>query len=392
MNDFLQATGVSPAKAHDALLVAIGYALGLLSLHLGYRFGGRTWVRRHGLVWRAGKRRKLVSGFYPEMLIFTACSALVLVVDCAAPNVTLASTLSERAGLSFGALAFVTLIVAGYSWQTITAAKRDPDEKPGDVRRLARAYTAYAPYSIILFCGGTLVLIMLARQFGFDQAAFDLEAGRVRALFAQAQSLQAAHVQMIGVDAEQARVLYAQTLATIETAHGRLSLATTLLQDQMNPVFIFATAVFAINILIRFTPAKNAFLDGARNMTMVSTALAIGLCFLFGLYTYFHSYAGLLADAINRMHQLAPDSRLGAWEMTQRYNEVFVALNERKNLFGLIKAIGGEGSGMATFVFGVQFALERLADREEKRAGQAEITPFKEWRQSRISARIAART
>jgi hypothetical protein len=46
---------------------------------------------------------------------------------------------------------------------------------------------------------------------------------------------------------------------------------------------------------------------------------------------------------------------------------------------------------MATFVFGVQFALERLADREEKRAGRVEITPFKEWRQARIQARTAAR-
>jgi hypothetical protein len=143
--------------------------------------------------------------------------------------------------------------------------------------------------------------------------------------------------------------------------------------------------VFAINILIRFTPAKNAFLDGARSATMVSTAGAIGLCFLLGLITYFHSYAGLLADCIASMSGLAPETRLGAWDMTQRYNELFVSLNERKNLFGLIKAVGGEGSGMATFAFGVQFALERVADREEAKAGRAEILPFQDWRAARLA-------
>jgi hypothetical protein len=381
MEDFLQATGISPAKLHDAAATGVFYLIGLLSLYLGYRGGGRTWVRRHGLVWRSGRKRRLISGFFPEMLIFTACAVLLLVVDLAAPNVTLLSTVAASPGLSLGAVAFVAIVVIVYSFYAVRSARDDPAERAGDRKRLARAYTAYAPYSIILFCGGALVLIMLARQFAVDQIGFDAEAGRVRALFSQAQGLHAAHLRALtGGDVSGAEQIYAQALSTIETAQGRLSLATTLLQDQMNPVFIFATAVFAVNILIRFTPAKNAFLDGARSMTLVSTALAIGLCFLFGLYTYFHSYAGLLTDAITRMHQIAPDSRLGAWEMTQRYNEVFVALNERKNLFGLIKAIGGEGSGMATFVFGVQFALERLSDREEKRAGRAEILPYKEWR------------
>lgn len=388
MEDFLQATGISPAKLQDVAFTGAFYLIGLLSLYLGYRGGGRTWVRRHGLVWRSGPKRRVISGFYPEMLIFTACAALLLVVDLAAPNVTLVSTIAGSPLLSLGAVGFVSLIVISYSVYAVRSAKDDPAERAGDHKRLARAYTAYTPYSIILFCGGALVLIMLARQFAVDQIGFDAEAGRVRDLFSQAQGLHAGHLRALtSGDLQGAEQIYAQALSTIEIAQGRLSLATTLLQDQMNPVFIFATAVFAVNILIRFTPAKNAFLDGARSMTLVSTALAIGLCFLFGLYTYFHSYAGLLADAISRMHLIAPDSRLGAWEMTQRYNEVFVSLNERKNLFGLIKAIGGEGSGMATFVFGVQFALERLSDRDEKRAGRTEILPYKEWRVARAVRR-----
>jgi hypothetical protein len=375
--------GISTPKLQDFALVAGVYLAGLLFLHLGYRAGGRTWVRRHGLVWRAGKKRRLVSGFYPEMLIFTACALLVLVVDLAIPNVTLLEIITRQWTIALGVLAFVFAVVASYSVHTVRAARNDPGETRFDRKRLARAYTLYAPYTISFFCGGALVLVMLAREFGYDQAAFDREAAGVRALFAAAQALRAAHLHDLAADGARASLDYAQALSTIETAFGRISLATTLLQDQMNPVFIFATAVFAINILIRFTPARNAFLDGARNLTLISTAAAIGLCVLFGLYVYFYSYSAMLDDAAQRLAGLSPSTRLGAWDMTRRYNEVFVSLNDSKNLFGFLKAIGGEGSGMATFVFGVQFALDRIQEREEKKPGAAEILPYKDWRAAR---------
>ncbi|MES1202847.1 MAG: hypothetical protein ABUS57_15530, partial [Pseudomonadota bacterium] len=382
--------GVSTPKLFDGALVLGAYLIGILSLHLGFRAGGRTWVRRHGLVWRSGKKRRLVSGFYPEMLIFTACAILVLVVDLAITRVSLIETLAGWPTLSAGVVAAVIAIVVVYSVHTVLAARTDPAEKPGDVRRLARAYTAYAPYSIVLFCGGSIVLVMLVRQFGFDQQAFNAAAAHVQDVLGKAEALHARHLAALPSDRTLAAFDYAQALSTIENAFGQITLATNLLQDQMNPVFIFATAVFAVNILIRFTPAKNAFLDGARNMTLVSTAAAIGLCVLFGLYVYFYSYADLLEAAIQKLSGLGPSPALGAWDMTQRYNEVFVALNERKNLFGFLKAIGGEGSGIATFAFGVQFALDRLADRDEKK-GRVEITPFNEWREARQS-RFLART
>lgn len=382
--------GLSTPKLYDAGLVLIAYLLGLLSLHFGYRSGGRTWVRRHGLVWRAGKKRRLVSGFYPEMLIFTACAILVLVVDLAISQVSLLETVTGYPRVTAGVIITVIAIVAGYSIQTVLGARHDPAEKPADVHRLARAYTAYAPYSIILFCGGSIVLVMLARQFGFDQQAFNAASAHVIDLLTDAEGLHKLHLHDASIDRALATFEYGQALATIETAYGQITLATNLLQDQMNPVFIFATAVFAVNILIRFTPAKNAFLDGARNMTMVSTGAAIGLCVVFGLYVYFYSYADLLEAAIEKMRGLGPATVLGEWGMTQRYNEVFVALNERKNLFGFLKAIGGEGSGIATFVFGVQFALDRLADREERK-GRVEITPYKEWREARLNQLLAQR-
>ncbi len=385
--DFLARYGIAPDKIADAGLVLAAYAIGVLSLHLAYRAGGRTWVRRHGLVWKAKDRRRLISGFYPEWLLFSACAVLVLVVDFAMRNVGLLDLLSRHAAGSFAIFAAVAAIIAAYSIYTVNSARGDPRESANDVARLGRAYTAYAPYTIILSTGGALVIYLLISQFIYDQTAFRAEAAQVIGLLKQSSALHAAHVQAVAVDPSAAVPLYAQALANMEQASGRVALAVNLLQEQMNPVFIFATAVFAVNILIRFTPARNAFLDGARTLTLVSTGLAIGIAVLFGLYLYFGSYGALLDDAIALLAHQSPDTRLGAsdaaaWQMTQRFNEILVDLTKNNNLFNFIAAIGGEGSGLATFVFGIQFTLGRIQDNElQKAADAAQILSYAEWRE-----------
>jgi hypothetical protein len=379
--------GVTPVKLQDAALVLGAYLCGLFFLYLGYRFGGRTWMRRHGLVWSDKKRKRLISGFWPELLLFTAGAILVLTVDLAMSKVSLIGLFQEAPQVAGAALGFVLLIVIVYSIVTVQKAKSDPRESKADIRRLGRAYTAYAPYTVIFFTGGALVIYLLIRQFAFDQAAFEQEAAGVRALFAEAARLAAAHSAAIATDQAQAARLYAEALSNVEFANGRIALATSQLQEQMNPVFIFATAVFAMNILIRFTPARNAFLDGARSLTLVTTAIAIGFAALFGLYVYFWSYSQLLDDAIRLMAGIAPDPRLGEWDMTRRFNELLISLNQGKNLFGFMAAIGGEGSGLATFVFGVQFALGRIQDRElENAANAAQILSYADWRAARRPA------
>lgn len=120
---------------------------------------------------------------------------------------------------------------------------------------------------------------------------------------------------------------------------------------------------FFVNVLIVATPIRRAFLSGARAITQVTTATAIGGILLIGLFIYFGSYSVMIDDALRALAPLRPDPALGAWEATQRYNEIVVDLNARRNLLGFAGAMGGEGSGLALFAAAIQFAVDRAADR-----------------------------
>jgi hypothetical protein len=136
----------------------------------------------------------------------------------------------------------------------------------------------------------------------------------------------------------------------------------------MNPTFLFAASIFFVNILIAATPIKNAFLSGARAITQVSTAIAIGGVLLMGLLIYFGSYSVLIEEALKALAHVRPDPALGEWEATRRYNEVVVELNARRNLLGFAGAMGGEGSGVAIFAAGIQFAVDRTTKPKEASA------------------------
>jgi hypothetical protein len=54
--------------------------------------------------------------------------------------------------------------------------------------------------------------------------------------------------------------------------------------------------------------------------------------------------------------------------LSQRFNEMVVELNRSKNLLGFVQAVGGEGSGLALFAGAIQFTLDRIPSREQRKA------------------------
>jgi hypothetical protein len=141
-----------------------------------------------------------------------------------------------------------------------------------------------------------------------------------------------------------------------------------ILQDQMNPVFIFAAVIFAVNIIIVLSPIRQAFMQGAIDLTHILTGVAIGGILIAGFVSYFLSYADVIQTTLAQMEAVRPDASLGAWELSQRYNEMVVELNRSRNLLGFVQAIGGEGSGLAFFAAAMQFTVERIPGRAERRA------------------------
>lgn len=345
--------------ALDLIALGVAYVIAIALLALGYVFAGPVWVERHSIQLAGPGRPRRVSGFWGEWVLCTACAAVAATVRAFTDVAIVRDVLAPNLGWAIAVVAAVALIVWVYSFSVIAGAKREG--RDGKYRaRLAAAYVPYAGYSAILFAGGIMVIALLAAEFVHDQRDFNAQAQAVRASVDAA----VAAVNAGGGTEEAVR----RALTFMEDAIGQIAVAQNILQDQMNPVFIFAAVIFAVNILIVLSPIRQAFMQGAIDLTHILTAIAVAGILIAGFVSYFVSYADVIQDTLSRMEAARPAASLGAWELSQRYNEMVVELNRSKNLLGFVQAIGGEGSGLALFAAAIQFTLDRIPGAEQRKA------------------------
>ncbi|MGE3929167.1 MAG: hypothetical protein AB7G05_03320 [Hyphomonadaceae bacterium] len=342
--------------ALDFAALGIAYAIGVVLLLLGYVFAGPVWVERHSIQLTGPGRPRRVSGFWGEVFLFTACAGVAATVRAFTDVAIVEDVLLPNIWAAVGVAGAVLLAVLVYSRSVVAGAKRDGKDKTY-CARLSAAYAPYACYSALLFAGGIMVLGLLAVEFAHDQQAFNRQADVVR----QAVDSAIAVARAPSDPLEGAR----RSLTYLEDAIGEIAVSQNILQDQMNPVFIFAAVIFAVNILIVLSPIRSAFMQGAIDLTHILTAIAVGGVVIAGFISYFASYADVIQDTLSRMEVVRPPAALGAWELSQRFNEMVVELNKSKNLLGFVQAIGGEGSGIALFAAGIQFAVERFPARAD---------------------------
>jgi hypothetical protein len=345
--------------ALDLTALGVAYVVAIGCLLLGYVFAGPVWVERHSIQLAGPGRPRRVSGFWGEWALCTACAAVAATVRAFTDVAIVRDVLAAYLGWTLLVVAAIALVVWFYSRSVVAGARREGKDKTY-LKRLAAAYVPYAIYSGILFVGGIIVLGLLGVEFAHDQRVFNEQAGVV----SQSVSDAVAAAQAPGDPAEAAR----RALTFLEDAIGQIAVSQNILQDQMNPVFIFAAVIFGVNILIVLSPIRQAFMQGAIDLTHILTAIAIGGILVAGFVSYFVSYAEIIQDTLARMQAARPDAELGAWELSQRYNEMVVELNRSKNLLGFVQAIGGEGSGLALFAAAIQFTLDRIPGREQRKA------------------------
>lgn len=357
LDQIAETLGLSARDAGDLSLLFVLYVVAVAFLLLSYVLAGQVWVERHSVRYKAasGQERRM-SGFWGEFFLVTACAGVVVVALLFTDVGLIDFALGNLQWLAI-VLGGVALIYIFYAIGVVrTAAKEGHDHDY--VGRLRNAYIAYSVYTVTFFACGALVVILLGLEFAADRTVFDAQAQTIMQTLRDAQAAAADPVR-------DAAGRTSASLAYLEDANGGVAIATNLLQDQMNPTFLFAACIFFVNILIVATPIKRAFLSGATTITQVTTALAIGGILLIGLFIYFSSYAVLIEDALAAIEALRPDPALGEWEATQRYNEIVVDLNARKNLLGFAAAMGGEGSGVALFAAAIQFTVDRAAGNKD---------------------------
>lgn len=343
----------------DFTALAAAYAIGVVFLLLGYVFAGPVWVERHSIQLSGPGVPRRVSGFWGEWFLFTACAAVAATVRAFTDVNIVSDVLAPHAPIAISVFIAVLLLVLIYSTSVVSGAKREGKDR-AYCGRLRAAYLPYAFYSAVLFAGGIMVVALLAVEFAHDQRAFNAQAEIVH------QSVSAA-VSTVSSASEQAAGAR-RALTYLEDAIGEIAVAQNILQDQMNPVFIFAAVIFLVNILIVLSPIRSAFMQGAIDLTHILTGIAVGGILIAGFVSYFVSYADVIQDTLTRMAAARPAAALGEWELSQRFNEMVVELNRSRNLLGFVQAIGGEGSGLALFAAAIQFTVERIPTRAERLA------------------------
>jgi hypothetical protein len=343
----------------DYSVLAAAYALGVALLLLGYVAAGPVWVERHSIQLAGPGHPRRVSGFWGEWFLFTACVGVAATVRAFTDVAIVRDVMLPYAAVALGVFVTVLVLVLLYSNSVVSGAKRE-GKNAIYCARLRAAYLPYAGYAAILFAGGIMVIALLGVEFMHDQLDFNTQASAVR----QSVSAAVGAAGAPGEPVETARL----GLTFLEDAIGQIAVSQNILQDQMNPVFIFAAVIFAVNILIVLSPIRQAFMQGAIDLTHILTGVAVAGVMIAGFVSYFLSYADLIEDVLAQMRAARPAAELGAWELSQRYNEMVVELNRSKNLLGFVQAIGGEGSGLALFAAAIQFTLDRIPGKAERRA------------------------
>ena len=337
-------------------MVAVAYAAALVFLFGAYRHAGPLWLIKHSIITSGTDKRNCWRGEWGEMIIVTFAAISALVVIFFTNNVTLVGLLREQPLGVIAFLLFVSIFIWLHSANVVATALKQ-GRRLRYVRRLRKTYVIYNFYSLCLFGMGAIIVMMLAAQFQYDGRLFAGEANGIAQTFQEARRIVA--------DGAPTDTTYAQAIAQAEGGFSRIALAGKALQNQFNPLFVFAGTLIVINIAINLTKMKGMFTGGAVSMTALFTYGPLVIIGLIGLLVYLNVYEVMLAAALADLQTITPPATLGDWEMSKRHAEMVVELSNARNIFGFAQTIAGEGGGFAILAWGVQTALEKISENSD---------------------------
>ncbi|MFN3959878.1 MAG: hypothetical protein ACK4NP_08200 [Parvularculaceae bacterium] len=325
-----------------AIVILCGWLIASAFLTAAYWRAGPIWIERHSLRFKLAGKDRRCSGAIGEMALLAACALLLWAVDATTPEMDFIAVIARHPWWALGALVFVSAIIAAYT----ASAVAHPD--PATKKRLQQTYAIYAPYSTLLFGGGMVLIYCIVTQFIADTAAFNAAGGEIVARAGGAAVETAAGAQRA------VEFTYVDAMMLLARA-----------KNQMTPVFIFAIAIFSINLLILYTPMRGLYTTNAVFLTNVSTLVAIGAVAAAGAVLYVVSYNAFIQDYMAALAGL-PRELVGAEPMFQRrFTDITLALEQKGSLVGFIGDMSNEWAGLTAIVGVVQAAASRLARKPE---------------------------
>lgn len=328
--------------AISAIVILIGWLIASGFLVAAYWRAGPVWIERHSLRFKLAGRERRCSGAIGEMALLAACATLLWAVDATTPEMNFVAVIARHPVWALGALVFVSAIIAAYT----ASAVEHPDARTK--KRLRQTYAIYAPYSTLLFGGGMILIYCIVTQFIADTESFG-----------------AAGAGIVGRAASAAGETAGDAQRAVEFSYVDAMLLLARAKNQMTPVFIFAIAIFSINLLILYTPMRGLYTTNAVFLTNVSTLIAISAVAAAGGALYVVSYNAFVKDYMAVLAGL-PRDLVGVDAMFQRrFTDIMLALEQKGSLVGFLGDMSSEWAGLTAVVGVVQAAASRLARRPE---------------------------
>ena len=324
-----------------AALLAGGWLAGSIFLIASYVRAGPIWIERHSLRFSLAGKERRCSGAIGEMIVLGVCAALLWIIDAITPGLDFIGVMTRHPWSTLGALLFVSAIVAAYT----TNAVEHPE--PRTRKCLRQTYAIYAVYSTMLFAGGMILVFCIVAQIISDTDAF---AGAARKIIESADlaALNSPNLHgMIEFTYVDAMLLLAQT------------------KDQMTPVFVFAIAIFSINLAILYTPLRGLYQTNAVFLTNVSTLVAIAAVGATGAIVYIVSYNSFIEYYLQSLLSLPRDLVSNDPVFQRRLTDIVLIMEGKKSLVGFVSDMSNEWAGLTAVVGVVQAAASRLANKPE---------------------------
>ncbi len=325
--------------AISALVILTGWLIAGAFLCAAYWRAGPVWVERHSLRFSLAGKDRRCSGAIGELALLTVCALLLWIIDATTPAMNFVAVIARHPLWAILALIFVSGVVAIY---TVSAVEH-PD--PLTRKRLRHTYAIYAPFSTLLFGGGMVLIYCIVTQFIADTETFNATGAEI---VSRAKLATLGNVQR-GVEFS-----YVDAMLLLASA-----------KNQMTPVFIFAIAIFTINLLILYTPMRGLYTTNAVFLTNASTLVAIAAVAAAGVIVYVVSYNAFIKDYMAALSSL-PRDLVGADLMFQRrFTDIILALEQKGSLVGFIGDMSNEWAGLTAAVGVVQAAASRLVGKPE---------------------------
>lgn len=331
------------------MLLLGAWSAAIVSVVLAYIVAGDIWMRKHSMFFGDVDKPLRLSGVFGEIFVVTAAAAVLFMIDRVSTQTSAGSVLTANAMVT--GIVFTIVFVAVYVHGVMTAMAADPGEKT----QLLFTYLVYGVFSTILFGGLCVIAALMVMEALADANAFSAQSDLVL------QQLEALKGLPAGEMTSGLNMAYLDVLGVLSG-----------LENAMSPVFVFAAALFGLNLLIRFTPLQAVFVENARYITYATTFTALALVLVTGIWVYTGQYSVFLENVLGALGELRPEFAAADSFDSTRFADVWTRMVDEQALLGFLSRMSDEWGGVAALLGAIQWGAERFSgtDKAAVPAGQ----------------------